>query len=424
MSTTPSFAPGLKGYPWTAPGLSRAQVGAQGWNVLAGDLPLPVAVLHRQSLQHNLSWMQKHVDDAGIGLAPHGKTTLSPELFQAQLQAGAWGITFASVHQLALGLLHGVPRALIANQVLQAADLLQLHGLKAAHPGLRAPFLLDSLAQLQAIEATFSAHALSAPFEVLLEWGLAQGRTGCRSEVEALALARAARASPAVSLVGLSTYEGLWGSGDSAADQALVQGLTDAVRRLAQRCDDEGLFEHAQVIITAGGSALFDQVSGALKPALSRPVLGLLRSGCYLTHDDGHYQRLVHMANRRMGCSDGDGLRAALRVWTLVQSCPEPGLVILNAGKRDASTDMGLPTPVAWAPAGARVAQAAPAGWSLSAMNDQHAYLRLADGAPTLQVGDRVALGISHPCTTFDKWRWMPVVDEGLNVVDAISTLF
>lgn len=421
---TPHFAPGLKGYPWSAPALRREHLSAQGWNVLAGHLPLPLAVLHRQALQHNLGWMQKHVADAGIALAPHGKTTLSPELFAAQMAAGAWGITFASVHQLALGVQHGVARALVANQVLQAADLLQLQGLRAAHPGLRAPFLLDSLAQLAAIEATTDAHSLNTPFEVLLEWGLAQGRTGCRSEAEALTLARAAKASPAVRLVGLSTYEGLWGSGDSAADQALVKGLTDAVHRLAQRCDEEGLFEHEEVIITAGGSALFDQVSGALKPVLSRPVLGLLRSGCYLTHDDGHYQRLVHVANLRMGCSNGEGLRAALRVWTLVQSCPEPGLVILNAGKRDASTDMGLPVPVAWAPAGALTAQAAPNGWSLSAMNDQHAYLRIAEGAPALKVGDRVALGISHPCTTFDKWRWMPVVDEGLNVVDAISTLF
>jgi D-serine dehydratase len=41
-----------------------------------------------------------------------------------------------------------------------------------------------------------------------------------------------------------------------------------------------------------------------------------------------------------------------------------------------------------------------------------------------LQVGDRVALGIAHPCTTFDMWRWMPVVDEDGRVVDAITTHF
>jgi D-serine dehydratase len=57
-------------------------------------------------------------------------------------------------------------------------------------------------------------------------------------------------------------------------------------------------------------------------------------------------------------------------------------------------------------------------------VNDHHAYLRLNDGGVALQVGDRVALGISHPCTTFDKWRWMPVVDEGYTIVDAITTSF
>jgi D-serine dehydratase len=69
----------------------------------------------------------------------------------------------------------------------------------------------------------------------------------------------------------------------------------------------------------------------------------------------------------------------------------------------------------------------------VSALNDQHAYLRLDAGAgeaedaaqPTeLQLGDRICLGVSHPCTTFDKWRWMPLVDDDANVVDAITTWF
>mgnify|MGYP001616207547 CR=1 FL=1 len=133
---------------------------------------------------------------------------------------------------------------------------------------------------------------------------------------------------------------------------------------------------------------------------------------------------MVHVGIQRLGCTDAEGLRAALQVWTLVQSCPEPGLAILNAGKRDLSFDMGLPVPVMFCPQGERSARAAPAGWQISALNDQHAYLRLGDDAGALQVGDRVALGISHPCTTFDKWRWMAVVDEDLRVVDAITTHF
>ena len=421
----PCLDPSFKGYPPQAPALRRSQLAAQGWNVLADDLPLPLAVLHQDALHHNLGWMQRHVQAAGVALAPHGKTTLSPQLFQAQLQAGAWGITVANVHQLTLAVASGVRRTLIANQVLQAQDLRQLAALRQAHPDLRAPFLLDSPAQLALIEHTDLPPG-TPPLEVLLELGLHGGRTGCRTPDAALALARAAHASPAVQLAGLSAYEGLWGTGDDAQDRALVYGLMQQVHEVARQCEAEGLFDTAEIIVSAGGSALFDLVSSALRPALHAPVLGLLRSGCYLTHDDGFYRRMVHVAQQRLGCSDAAGLRAALRVWARVQSVPEAGLAILNAGKRDLSFDMGLPTPVAWAPLGQLQAQPAPQAWQISGLNDQHAYLRLGDATttPTLHVGDRVALGISHPCTTFDKWRWMPVVDEQHRVVDAITTHF
>jgi D-serine dehydratase len=133
---------------------------------------------------------------------------------------------------------------------------------------------------------------------------------------------------------------------------------------------------------------------------------------------------MVNVANQRLGCSEGDGLRAALQLWCVVQSLPEPGLAILGCGKRDVSFDMGLPVPLLLCPLGGRSPMPTPEGWHISALNDQHAYLRTGDAADGLQVGDRIALGISHPCTTFDKWRWMPVVDEGYTVVDAITTCF
>ena len=65
--------------------------------MLAGDLPLPIALLKRDAVAHNLAWMQRQARHWGIDLAPHGKTTMSPQLFRRQLDAGAWGITFATV---------------------------------------------------------------------------------------------------------------------------------------------------------------------------------------------------------------------------------------------------------------------------------------------------------------------------------------
>ncbi|MFO1340558.1 MAG: amino acid deaminase [Burkholderiaceae bacterium] len=414
-------SPGYKGYPASAPALRRSQLATRGWNLLAGDLPLPLAVVRRDALAHNLGWLQGLADRARIGLAPHGKTTMSPELFRAQLDAGAWGITFANVQQLAVGVAAGVRRALIANQVLQAAELHALAALLAAHPGLRAPFLVDSAAQLACIERAGTGVA----FEVLVELGLPGGRTGVRDDDAALTLARRLHASPAVCLVGVEAYEGLWATGDDAGDRALVDGLVGRLQRLATACEAEGLFETPQPLVSAGGSAVFDLVAdGLARLTGGRAWRGLLRSGCYVTHDDGAYRRYAQAVNRRLGCADASGLTAALEVWAVVQSCPEPGLAILGAGKRDASADWGLPVALKFAHAGERTLHPAPASWVVDKMNDQHAYLTLGDAGVPLQVGDRVALGISHPCTTFDKWRWMPIVDEAYTVVDALTTHF
>jgi D-serine dehydratase len=410
----------FKGFPHGVAPLRRSQVGAQGWNVLAGDLPLPLAVIRRDALAHNVGWMQRYADAAGVRFAPHGKTSMSPQLFRRQLDAGAWGLTFATVTQLEAGLAAGARRFLIANQVLDAADLGAIAALVDARPDVRVVFLLDSLAQLALIEAV----SMARPFEVLLEVGVTGGRTGVRVHDDALALARRAHASAAVTLAGLECYEGLGNTGRSEDDRPAASDLMGRVERLALQCDAEGLFDAEEVIVSAGGSGVFDLVVPRLRPVLSRPVAGLLRSGCYVTHDQGHYQRLVHAVNQRLGCADAQGLRAALEVWALVQSLPEPGLAILAVGKRDISFDLGMPVPLATCARACRERVPAPEEWSVQKLNDQHAYLRLGSRPAGLQVGDRVCLGLSHPCTTFDKWRWMPIVDEDRTVVDAIVTCF
>jgi D-serine dehydratase len=407
-----------KGYPHDAPPLRRSQIGAQGWSVPRGDLPLPLAVIKRSALQHNLRWMQRFCEDRGLGLAPHGKTTMSPQLFQAQLDAGAWGMTVATVQQLRIALQANAQRVLIANQVLAATDLRAIDALKATHPGRRVLFLLDSPAQLAAIEAV----GASAAFEVLLEIGIPGGRTGCRTSEAATTLARLAHASAAVSLAGIECYEGLNATGDEARDRALADALMQRVVDLALLADRDALFDTPDIIVSAGGSGIFDLVVPGLRPRLSRPVAGLLRSGCYVTHDQGHYRRLVSALNQRIGCADAAGLQAALEVWATVQSLPEPGLAILAVGKRDISSDMGWPLPLAVVPPGSATPRPVPADWRITGLNDQHGHLRGA--LEGLQVGDRMILGLSHPCTTFDKWRWMPIVDDDYRVVDALVTHF
>jgi D-serine dehydratase len=403
--------------------MRRSAIAAMGWNVLRGDLPLPLAVIRRDALAGNLRWLQQFAREQGVDLSPHGKTPMSPQIMQAQLQAGAWGITFANVVQAGVGLGAGVRRCLIANQVLADIDLAGIAAMLQQFSGARVIFLVDSPQQAALIEAW---HALQPkglpPFEVLLEIGLVGGRTGCRDDVQALALARRMHASPAFRLAGIECYEGLWAQGKSDADRGLVQGLMQRVHALARQCDREQLFQSDEVLLSAGGSSIFDLVAPWLKLDLSRPVRGVMRSGCYVTHDHGSYKRYMTAMETRLACASG--LQAALEVWARVQSCPEPGLAILSAGKRDCSYDIEMPIPACWCRRGESSPEPAPATWMISAMNDQHAYLRFDAGATSPQVGDLVSLGISHPCTTFDKWRWMAVVDDGYDVVDALVTFF
>jgi D-serine dehydratase len=419
----PLLGPWLKGYPPAAEPLRRSQLARLGWRLLDGHLPLPVAVLKAGALAHNLGWMQAFARERGLDLAPHGKTTMSPQLFRRQLDAGAWGITFATVFQLRIGVMAGVRRALIANQVQTGPDLAGLARLLAQHEGLRVAFLVDSVEQLRQIEAWRATQRQAPVFEVLLEIGIAGGRTGVRNAQLAVDLARALRGSPAVRLVGIECYEGLGVTGDDDTDRASADELMARVQAVAAVCDAEALFEADEVIVSAGGSAIFDLVAAHMRPRLSRPVRGLLRSGCYVTHDHGHYQRLVHRVAERCGCADE--LQPALEVWTTVQSVPEPGLALLTGGRRDLSFDIELPCPLALARAGQVTPLPDDGRWRIRGLNDQHAHLRFDDAGPLQpRVGDLVALGISHPCTTFDKWHWMPVVDDGYRVIDAVTIHF
>src|SRR5438105_12318757 len=206
---------GTKGYPLSSPALKISDIGAQRWSLLAGDLPLPLAVIRDSAIAHNHAWMRDFTASTGVLLAPHGKTTMAPQIFAQQLAAGAWGITVATVQQLEVCVRFGVRRVLMANQLLGRAAVREVVRLRETHPDLEFHFLIDSEAQLRVVEAEARQHTMSRRLTALLELGIPGGRTGCRTSTEALALARVIAASAVVDLAGVECYEGLQVTGDS-----------------------------------------------------------------------------------------------------------------------------------------------------------------------------------------------------------------
>ncbi len=415
----------FKGFPAHYQAIEMADIQRHHWNVLKGDLSLPLAVLKHSSIEHNLQWMKNFCLDRGIDIAPHGKTTMSPELYAKQIAAGAWGITFANVFQAGVGVRCGIQNIIIANQVFQSIDLDTLSQFLSANSRLKIFFLVDSHTQIKAIENWKIKNHSKTIFNVLLEVGIDGHRTGCRTHAQGLQLAQAIHQSPALALSGIACYEGGLVTCDHAHDQAGVNQLMARVHQLALACENNQWFEHEEVLITAGGSAVFDLVAQNLKPSMKTKTRSILRSGCYLTHDHQRYEKSMKCIAERLHLKET--LRPAIELIAGVQSCPEPGLALLTMGKRDVSHDLDLPQPIWRANVGDLLTSAVPDHWVITQLNDQHAYLKYNALSPNNEhpeMGQVVGFGISHPCTTFDKWRWMPIVDDDYQVIEAIGLHF
>jgi D-serine dehydratase len=417
-----------KGIPADVTDVPVSESGARAWNVLDEDLPLPVAVIRKSELLHNIAWMRRFLDAEGIAIAPHGKTTMSPTLFDLQMADGAWGMTLSTPHQLQVARHFGYKNIFYANQLVGRSAIDFVMRELARDPAFEFYCLVDSERNAKALAEGARRCGLKRRLQVLVEIGYPGGRTGCRSVEEALRLARTVNnLSDAIELAGIEGFEGLFKGASNADTRDLVVDFMSRIRELAERCDYEGLFRNGRILLSAGGSTFYDLVSEGLRRiALSQPVLILLRAGCYITHDTGLYVRAVNALRERDPALAGShgGLRNALEVWAYVQSRPEPDKAILAFGKRDASHD-DPPVPLAWWRPGGDVAvpQPVPEGHVVTRLNDQHAHVTVPENSPW-QVGDMVAVGISHPCLTFDKWRVIHIVNDRYDVVDSLRTYF
>jgi D-serine dehydratase len=427
MATTEPLYGFVKGLPSGIEPISLSAVGQRGWNVLGEDLPLPLAILKRDAIEHNSRWMRRFLELSGARLCPHGKTTMSPQLFHRQLADGAWGITLATMQQVRVAREFGIPRILLANQLIGPSSIAYIAGELAADPAFEFHCLVDSVAGVELLVESLRRHNATRPLNVLVEVGIAGKRCGCRGVEAAMTVARAASAAgPWLALRGVEGFEGVISGATPADRDEQVRRFLAEMVEVARRCAAERLFAAGPVLITAGGSCFFDLVTEGLRDIGVANVELLVRSGCYLTHDSLVLQRYYEQLLERSAAarSLGEGLRPALEVWSYVLTRPEPTRAVLSMGKRDVSFDADLPAPLWWFRPGRDTSPVPiPPGCVVAGLNDQHAMLDLPADSP-LAVGDMVGCGISHPCTTFDRWQFLPIVDESYTVVDAIRTYF
>jgi len=406
----------FKGLPPDADGVTVAELAAQRRNLFTGGFTTPVLALSAERLDHNLRLMETYATRHGLAFAPHGKTSMAPQLFHRQLAHGAWGITLAVPHQVRVAREFGIERVFLANELVDPAALKWISSELDADEDFRFICYVDSVRGVELMDAALRGAA--RPLDVVVELAAGEGaRTGVRTEAECAAVADAVAGVGTLRLVGVAGYEGEVPRADPERVHAWLRRLT----ALAVEFDKAGRFTGSgldEIVVSAGGSAWFDAVADVFAelPELSLPALKLLRSGAYVSHDDGHYREITPFTR----VPEEGALEPAFRLWAQIVSRPSPDQAFANAGKRDAAYDLDLPLAQVVRRDGA---ERPATGIEVTGVSDQHAWLRTAPEAD-LEVGDWIGMGLSHPCTSFDKWQLIPVAEADGTVVDYIRTFF
>ncbi|MFE4252873.1 amino acid deaminase [Streptomyces sp. NPDC056910] len=408
----------FKGLPPNAEGLTVGELAAERRNLFTGGFTTPVLALSAERLEHNLALMETYATRHGLAFAPHGKTSMAPQLFRRQIERGAWGITLAVPHQVRVARAFGIERIFLANELVDPAALHWLAGELDRDPDFRFICYVDSVRGVELMDAALAEAGATRPVDVVVELGAGEGaRTGVRTEAECFDLANAVAAADTLRLVGVAGYEGEVPDASPETVGAWLRRLTGLLVDFDKASRFADLDE---IVVSAGGSAWFDAVAEVFAelPELSAPVMKLLRSGAYVSHDDGHYKHLTPF-NR---VPEEGALHPAFRLWAQVVSRPTPTQAFTNAGKRDAAYDLDLPE--AQVVRDARTGEVREAtGVTVTGLSDQHGWVRT-DGGEDLAVGDWLGMGLSHPCTSFDKWQLIPLVEADGTVVDYVRTFF
>ena len=393
-----------KGFPIDSYGKTLEQFLATKPNLFTSNFQFPIMVLRESALNNNIAQMMSFCDSVKAELAPHVKTTMSPQLAKMQIAAGVSALTVANFWQASIFLNFGFKKMIIANEVLDPmaiAAIAKINKLKQAE----IIFYVDSILALEIIQKHTPSEGEQNLF---IEIGTENGRGGVRELSLVEQLAQRIKADQRLNLIGVTGFEGA--VPDAARGRRGEKKISKFCQKIVAAAELAYPYKSDQpFVISAGGSAYFDIVERELNK-FEKPRRLLLRSGGYITHDHKYYEEIYPFA------STNRSFQPAIEVWGQVISKPESDLGVLNLGKRDIGNDLHNPIPIKSYDGQVKSFSAV-----IEKLNDQHGYLR---GKQEFSLAQLIGLGISHPCTTFDKWGLIPLVNDDYDLIDCMQTFF
>lgn len=344
-------------------------------------LPTPALILDLQRVNRNLAEMARRMDTVPAALRPHAKIHKSPILGQMQLDAGAIGLTTATVWEASAMIDAGLSDVLIANQVvgpMKAAELARIAGIGRVITAVES--------EINAEELSAAARRVGSEINVLVEIDVGLHRSGVRSVDAALALGERIEKLPGLKLEGLLGYEGhCMLEPDRTVRVAKANASNAILIGAADVFDRHGL---ATEIVAGGGFGTWD-ITGA------NPRITEIHAGSYIFMDAFH-RNLV------------PGFEVGLTVLSTVIS-RAGDLVVIDCGRKAIGIDRTPPEVV-----GGRAEVRFEHGEHF--VHEEHTALELVGGAQ-LDVGDRVELMPGYGPTTVNLYDVYFVVDDD-EVVD------
>lgn len=394
----------FKGFPIDSYGKTLEQFLATKPNLFTANFQFPIMVLKESAVKNNIAQMMSFCNSVNAQLAPHVKTTMSPQLAQMQVAAGATALTVANFWQGSIFLKYGFKNLIIANEVLDPtaiAEIAKINKQKQAE----IIFYVDSILALEIIQ---KFTPLEGEQNLFIEIGAENGRGGVRELSLVEQLAQRIKTDQRLNLIGVTGFEGA--VPDAARGRRGERKISKFCQKIVAAAELAYPYKSDQpFVISAGGSAYFDIVARELNK-FEKPRRLLLRSGGYITHDHKYYEEIYPFA------STDRSFQPAIEVWGQVISKPERDFGVLNLGKRDIGNDLHNPIPIKSYDGQVKSFSAV-----IEKLNDQHGYLR---GKQEFSLAQLIGLGISHPCTTFDKWGLIPLVNDDYDLIDCMQTFF
>jgi D-serine deaminase-like pyridoxal phosphate-dependent protein len=341
------------------------------------DLPTPALLVDRDRLQSNLTTMQSLVSAHGKALRPHIKTHKCSMLARLQVQAGAIGVTCATMGEAETMAEAGIQDILIANQLVTADKLA-----RAARLAQRCQlkFAVDSDYGIQAAQT--AADTAGLVFDVLVEVDSGGRRCGAQTPEEAARLVERILSCRSLRFAGIQAYNG--GTSYLADLDQRRQAVAASDRVLA------GVLERVRQV------AAVERVSGAgagnARYHLENGLLSEIQAGSYV-YSDTTYRDLA------------PEYQPALTVLAAVISRSLPGYVILDAGLKGVGSEFSSPELLDYP------------GLRFDHYSEEHSQWEAGD-QPAPTIGEKVRIIPSHSCTTANLHRRCFVL-RGQEVVDA-----